>query len=338
MKMRTAFVVLSAFALFPLAAFAPPGIAAEAVLHAQSHLPRNHDLVQNFLKRFIALVDKKGKGVVRVEYRGGPEITPIPRAAAALKRGVIDILHGPSSYYSGELPMAGALIATNQTPAQVRANGGFAIMQKAWKEKLSAHILAWPETEAQYNIYLAKKPTFGKDGVLDLKDYKMRTTPGYRPILGALGATQISVPAPEMYTALQRGLVDGIAWPDVALVSMGVAPLLKYRIEPSWYHLSNLTIVNLDKWNSLPKAARDKLSELGLEYEKDSNEGIAALKRRDLEQHLASGAEVVEMKGKAAEKFLKIAYDAMWKRIAETMPKEELAAIKPKLYVETPGS
>lgn len=327
----TTAIALSAF----IAATASPSIlSANSLIRAQSALPRTHDLVKSFLNGFVALVDREGKGVVDVQYLGGPEITPASRAASALKRGVIDMLHSPSSYYAGQLPLAGALIAVNQTPAQVRANGGFDIMLREWKEKLNAHILAWPETAAQYNIYMKKKPTFGKDGVIDLRGYKMRTTPGYRPILGALGATQVAVKAPEMFTALQRGVVDGIAWPNVALVSMGVAGEIKYRIEPSFYHLSNLVIVNLDKWNALPKQARDMLSKLGLQYEKDSNDNIADLIRQDAATLRKEGAKTITMTGAAAKKYVKIANDSMWEKIAETMSAEEITAIKPKIYVE----
>jgi TRAP-type C4-dicarboxylate transport system substrate-binding protein len=311
-----------------------PTIAAEPVLRVQTGLPRNHDLVQSFFRNFLEPVNEKSKGSVRLVYLGGPEITPARRAASALQRGVIDMLQSPSAYYAGQVPLAAGLIATNQTPDQLRANGGMAIMQRIWKERLNAHILAWPEFGAQYALYFARKPKLDKDGVPDLRGFKMRTTPAYRPILAALGASQVGIPAPEMYTALQRGLVDGLAWPNVALASMGITSQIKFRLDPPFYHLSNLTLVNLDKWNALPKAARDYLTHMGRRYEAESEKGIDKLKRQDAEKLGAAGTTTIELKGTAAKKYLKIALDSMWQRLEATMGKDELAEIRPKLYVE----
>jgi hypothetical protein len=73
---------------------------------------------------------------------------------------------------------------------------------------------------------------------------------------------------------------------------------------------------------------------MGRRYEAESEKGIDKLKRQDAEKLGAAGTTTIELKGTAAKKYLKIALDSMWQRLEATMGKDELAEIRPKLYVE----
>ena len=42
----------------------------------------------------------------------------------------------------------------------------------------------------------------------------MRITPDYRDFFQTLGATVVQTPPGEVYTALERGVVDGYGWPS----------------------------------------------------------------------------------------------------------------------------
>jgi hypothetical protein len=57
--------------------------AEEVVLKAQTALPKTHDLSKSFLKSFVDKINVEGKGVIRVDYLGGPEINP-PDAAPSI--------------------------------------------------------------------------------------------------------------------------------------------------------------------------------------------------------------------------------------------------------------
>ena len=58
------------------------------------------------------------------------------------------------------------------------------------------------------------KPKLSKTTGLDLTGKKMRTTPLYTPFFKAMGATTKNISPAEVYTALERGVVDGLAWPE----------------------------------------------------------------------------------------------------------------------------
>lgn len=316
-----------------LAAFSASAQAEEAVLKAQTALPTNHDLSVSFLKVFVDHINEVGKGIVRIDYIGGPEVTPPNKAAPALQRGVFDMLHTPAAYHAGIVPQGRGLMATNLTPSEYRANGAFDELAPLWAEKLNAKIIAIGETGAQFHLYLVDKPKLTSEGVPDLTGVKIRTTGAYRPLVEALGGTPVQITnAGEVYTALERGLVGGFGWPTVGLNSQGLAKQVKYRIDPPFYHLANVLLVNMDKWNSLSKEAQDLLMKEGARYEEASIKYIKDAGEVDAEGVRASGVEVFNLPPEGAKKYLDIAYDVMWGQVEGKLGPEETAALRAKLY------
>jgi TRAP-type transport system periplasmic protein len=325
--------LLTVAAFVSLAGMVGQAAAAEVVIRAQTALPKHHDLSKSFIKSFLTKINAAGKGIVRVDYVGGPEVTPANKAAPALKRGVFDMLHTPAAYHVGIIPQGLTLMATNQTPAQYRANGALGMLMPLWADKLNAKILAVGETAAQFHLYTVRKPVL-KNGKLDMTGFKMRTTGAYRPLLQALNATPVRISAGEVYTGLQRGVVDGFGWPTVGLHALGLDKVAKYRIDPPFYHLANVLLINLDKWKSLPKPAQDILTKVAAEYETESIANMEAAGKADTEAVKKSGVTIFQLEGAAAKAYLKAAYDGMWKRAGQKIPADELGKLRALLYKE----
>jgi TRAP-type C4-dicarboxylate transport system substrate-binding protein len=103
-----------------------------------------------------------------------------------------------------------------------------------------------------YFIHSTKKP------IRKLEDFKgiKVAAPGTiaQMVTAALGGTPINVPAPELYLALQRGVVDSTIWSWTGLNTFNLHELTKYH---TWVgvNISAFAIVmNKEKWNSLSPA------------------------------------------------------------------------------------
>ena len=308
---------------------------AEVLIKAMTALPKNLSLAQSFLVNFIPRVNEVGKGVVKIKYVGGPEVTPPRKAAAALKRGVFDMMQTPVAYYIGTVPEGYAFTLSQRSVDELRANGGFAMMQKIWAEKAGARLLAWSESGTQYNTYLATEPKFTKDGKLSLKGIKMRVTGTYRPLFKALGATTIGIKHTEIYTGIQRGVVQGFGWPDVGIVGLGLHKIVKYRIDPPFYKANMTVTVNLDKWNSWPQKVRDVLNTVTAEYEKTSIVYMEKQRKIEEKQALAQGMKIIKLKGAAASHYLKAANNAVWERLQKGS--KDAQALKQKSFPDLEG-
>jgi len=314
------------------ALFACQVSAAEVTWKAVTGLLPTNPMTKSFLANFVKAVNAKGKGLVQIQYLGAHNIVHPTKAAAALKRGVFDVLHSPTSYYIGMVPEGYALLASNLLPDVIRKNGGWDLLQKIYAKKAGSHLLAWGETLTAYNTYLVVMPKFDKDGVPDLSGIKMRATGTYRPLFNALGASTINMKSSEIYTALQRGTVQGFGWPVVGVPSLGLHKLVKYRITPSYYQANTVVTVNLAKWNALTKAQKDFLNKIVPQYEKTSLAFIDRNVKEDEKTLRDAGVKDIALTGKAAKKYLSIAHGQIWKELKKRS--EYADQLRAKLYQE----
>ena len=308
------------------AALASPAAAKE--LSAVSALQQTNTLAKSFLANFLGPARKLG---VDIRYIGGQEVVPPRKAANALKRGQFDVLSCPTAYYIGTVPEGYALLAANQGPAALRENGGWRLLEEAYMKKAGAKLLAWGENMTSYNTYLTVMPKFGKDGVPDLAGVKMRATGTYRPLFRALGASTINIKSSEIFTAIQRGTVEGFGFPDVAVVAIGLHKAVKYRITPNYYQTNQVVTVNPASWKALAAADRKKLGDLAVAYETTSVHWMEKQRVKEEKLLKEAGVKDIALSGAAAAKYLDIAHQEIWKELKSRSEYHD--RLKPLMYV-----
>jgi TRAP-type C4-dicarboxylate transport system substrate-binding protein len=308
------------------------GVPANATtqIKAVSGLQQTNTITKSFLVNFMKVLNERGKGVVNVKYLGGHSVVPPRKAAKALKRGQFDMLDSPVSYYIGMVPEGYALLASNMKPSAIRANGGWDILQEVFAKKAGSRLIAWGEYATQYNMYLMNKPKFDKDGVPDLTGIKMRATGTYRPLFKALGASTINMKSSEIYTGIQRGVVQGFGWPNVAIVPLGLHKIVKYRISPAFYQTNTVVTMNLDFYNKLSGKAKNLINSVAADYEKSAVVYMEAQRAAEEKILLGAGVKDIKLTGSAAAKYLSIAHSEIWKQLKDRS--EYSARLRAKLY------
>ncbi len=89
----------------------------------------------------------------------------------------------------------------------------------------------------------------------DFKGMKVRTVGWYQDILTALGANVTPLPGPEIYLALERGVIDGCEFSSPAVnYPQGFHDITKYIIMPGVHQPSCQfdLFINKQKWDELP--------------------------------------------------------------------------------------
>ncbi len=273
---------------------------------------RTHDHSVVFLNEFLEPAQKNDIGL-KLNYIGGPEITPFRKQGGLLKRGLIDVVFCPAPYFGADLPEARLLGAHNKTLAEMRANGAIAMLEEAWNKGLNAHVLAFPAYDVStFYMYTIEPPKLSKTTGLDLKGVKMRSTGLYKPMLSAMSATPVAISPGDVYTGLQRGVVKGIAWPKGSVTKYGWEKFLKYKITPNFYGGTFVTVINKDKWASLTQPERDFLTKIAAQYEVRSNEVVAAKLAEDEAKLVKAGVKDFALEGEYAQAYLKTIYGAKW--------------------------
>lgn len=271
-----------------------------------------------YTQTFLAMVDDinaRGKGIVQIEVKGGPEAIGMFQQPAAVRDGVVDMVHTPGSFYGKSVPEIDAMVASTVNPMEARANGGAALMDAAHQKRFNVRHLGWIDGGVQFHIYNSQKPKFGADGVLDLSGVKLRDNPIYHAFFMAMNATTAGMPATEVYAALEKGVVDAAAWTSIGLMDLKWDKFMKYRVDPQFYNTDIGVIFNKDSWNSLSAESQDLIQNVVIEWEEKSYNDRQADVVAEAAALKAGGMEFVDHSPEGGAKYLKMADDAAWGRM-----------------------
>ncbi|MCP4316445.1 MAG: C4-dicarboxylate ABC transporter substrate-binding protein [Hyphomicrobiales bacterium] len=279
-----------------------------------------------YTQSFLSMVDeinKRGEGVVEIEVRGGPEAIGMFQQPAAVRDGVVDMVHTPGSFYGKNVPEIDAMVASRVTPMEARANGGAALMDKAHQKRFNVKHLGWVDGGVQFHIYMKDEPKFNDDGILDLTGVKLRDNPIYHAFFEALNATTASMPATEVYAALEKGVVDSAAWTSIGLMQLKWDQFLKYRVDPQFYNTDLGVIMNLDSWNNLSPESQKIIQDVIIEWETKSFDAREKDRIADAEELQNRGVTFVEHSPEAGAAYVKLAEDAAWDRMKGRMEDDQ---------------
>ncbi len=279
-----------------------------------------------YTKSFLAFVDKvndAGKGVIQIDVRGGPEAIGMFQQPDAVRDGIVDMVYTPGSFYGGALPEKDAMVASNLTAVETRANGGTELIDQIHQEKMGLKYLGWFDSGVCYNLWTRDEPTFDADGNLEVNGLKLRGNAVYNAFFtNYLGAQVIDLPTGEVYSALQRGVVDATGWTQIGLIDLKWNEFLNYRIEPCFFSTDLGVIVNQERWDGLSADAQKILQDVAIQHEKDSVEALRAKRDEDFAALDAAGMKVVSLEGEAKAKYLAAAREKTWERMKSVMSEQ----------------
>ena len=260
---------------------------------------------------FVDWVNENGKGVIQIDHLGGPEAVPTFEQGNAVSTGVVDIANATSAFYSNLLAWGDALHLATNTVQDQRANGCFDLIDTRHQADMNVKYLARTGDHINFHLYLTKpidEP--------DLSGLTIRTTPVYRAMFTALGANLVQTAPGEVYTALERGAIDGYGWPVQGILDLGWEEQTKFRVDPGFYQVDVNFLVNLDTWNGLTDAQRAVL-EKGAKVIEATNARNIEINEEELAKQKAAGIETIALTGGDAEKWLDTAQTEGWKAVTE---------------------
>jgi len=292
--------------------------AQEVTLRAVSAFAEGTEFSKNF-ERFVEKVNADGKGLIKINYVGGPRAVPPFEVGNAVRTRVVDMANVTGAFYTNLMPEADGFKLNGKPMSEQRKNGTWDYINQLHNQKLNSQYLARQFHNVPFHIYLNKKID-----KIDFTGLKIRVTPVYRDIVEALGGAPITTAPGEVYTALERGVADGYGWPITGIFDLGWEKVTKYRMEPPFYSVEVNVLVNLDTWKSLNDAQRKLLNDAALWLEGLDSEKVAVIKA-ERERQAAAGIQALDFGPAASQAFLTRANDVAWqsviKRAPETGPK-----------------
>jgi TRAP-type C4-dicarboxylate transport system substrate-binding protein len=301
-------IILLALALAPAVA-----AAQEVTLRLVSAFPEN----QFYVKRTIEWIEKlnsEGKGVLQINFIGGPKAIPTFEVGNAVKTGVVDMGFSTGAFYTNVMPEADILKLSETSAAEQRANGGYELINRIWAEKANMRYLAKVVEFTPFHLYLNKK--IDKP---DLTGLKIRITPVYRDFFQAMGASVMTTAPGEVYTALERGVIDGYGWPIHALFDLNWQEKTKFRVDPGFYNAEVSLLINLDKYKALAPKARQFLGEQTLAYEKQ-NDFWKSYNQNEAKRQAEAGIQTITFDAATSKAYVEKAKEIGWVSAIKASP------------------
>lgn len=297
-----------------LLAAAGSAAASEITLKAVNAFQEGTYFAKNF-EAFVKKVNAEGKGVLQINYLGGPKAMPAAEHATALRRGVVDIANTTASYTANVVPEGMALSFSPVRMQALRKNGAIDYLNSIYQEK-GLYYLGRTAEGISYHIYTNKK--FDK---LDLNGQKLRGASIFRDFFQAMGASVLQTAPGEVYTALERGVVDGYGWPLIGIFDLGWHEKTKYRVDPGFYSLEVGMVMSAATLAKLTPAQRSFLDKQVAALEAENIARAKADSDVEIKRMQDAGIQTITLDPASQKQFLGLASTHAWDGLMKVSPK-----------------
>lgn len=287
--------------------------------------PENHPLNEGFFM-FTKELEKRAPWIT-VNYKGGPETMDPDLMIEGVQSGAVDGAALPGDYYVQQVPALELARFSPYNPTEEREEG----VAKLWEqihEDVGLHYVGHSISGIPQTIFLKDK-TNG----LDFSGRSIRTSSATSNMVKVLGGTPVDLPGSEVYTALERGVIEGSAWTSVGATDLGIPKVAKYYVQPRFYDSLANTVINHKTWESLDSETQDVITETMTDLEPKIFDHFGRMAAEETAAWEKAGTKPLTFTGRDEQKVLSIAYiDAWesldWERISSKGP--EAAALRKK--------
>ncbi len=294
-------VVLCSF-IFLLGAGSMSHAQAPIKLTYSNFFPPTH-IQSQLAEAWCKEVEKRTNGKVVVEYYPGQTLTKGAQCYDGVVNGMSDIGFSVLGYTRGRFPLMAAVdLPMGYTSGEEATRVVNAVYEKFKPAELNDTEVMYLHAHGAGLIHTKGKPIHKLE---DLKGLKIRSHGTSAAAMKALGATPVAMPMPETYQALQKGVVDGAAYPWESNKGWKLGEVTNYCVAnfSSAYTTSFFVVMNKEKWNSLPDDAKKVIREINKEW---IPKHAAAWDKSDMEgvvYFLNQGGEVIGQDEKEAARW-----------------------------------
>lgn len=305
--------VLALLAAVLLAACAPPrGDGVTELVYATPYSPTHP--FSRADRRWMTFVEERSGGTLRIRPNWSGALLSAEHSMEELRHGVVDIGLITPIYVKGGVHLiriqsgfySGAASIESQVALYRCMAGGHSQFER---ELRGLKVLA-VQGGSLPGLIVRDKPV---RTLAELKGLRIRVPTELLNVMRDLGVDPVSMPMGEVYSALAKGVIDGLVAPTDTFRALHLAEVAKhYTRMRVWRGAYPARTMGIRRWNSLSQAQRDVLEEGIAVWE----QALADENRRALDEgwKFAEQAGVVASELPAAEQQR---FDALYLREAE---------------------
>ena len=273
-------ILVTAVVLAVAVALAAPAWAQQAPIKWKAQTlwnaqERPQKTFEDFCKRVKVLTN----GRLEIEPFPAGAIVPTNETLTALQSNVLQAIHVWPGYASGRNPAFAALcdfIFAYEQPWELDAfmhyKGGLELLRELYKPfgAYTVGVMTWG-----VESWPSKKPIRNMD---DFKGLKIREPQGMEAeFMAKAGASVVSLPGTEIFSALDKGVVDATNWATASINNQtGFNQVAPYFTYPGFHSMpvGDFTVRQAD-WDKLPADIKEILVSACREWAWDTIEKVA---------------------------------------------------------------
>lgn len=179
-----------------------------------------------------------------------------------------------------------------------------AAMNKEWEtsfEKSGYKLLRWGET-GQLR-WFAKQPLTRPSSIKHMRPWVWPASSSSKGIMAATGATGVPLGVPEVYGALQTGMIDMVISTPVALIALQWHGKLANMTKLTTGVLVGAIVVDANKWKQMPAQVQQHVNSELTRNDKSDRDEIRAADERSYAALLKRGFKANDWTGDALKEY-----------------------------------
>jgi TRAP-type C4-dicarboxylate transport system substrate-binding protein len=241
----------------------PDGFGSPVTLTFGHPFPPTDPIQVNVWEPWVEEVQEATGGTVTIEIHAGGALAPAPQTYENVVAGAQDIGWTLPGYTPGRFPIVQIIEAPFAVPNGV---AGTEIAWELWEE--------YPEFQAEYDDVKLLALWAMDTGDLFTREHRVETledlagltirspAPLQSQALEAMGASPVSMPGPDIYDAVERGVIDGYKLANSATRVFDLGPTTSYRTVCNCYTGAFVLVLNQQAWERLSPAQQQAIEEI----------------------------------------------------------------------------
>ena len=238
----------------------------------------------------------------------------------AVGAGIVDAMHIAPVYFAGRDPafaLLGDLNAAYEDPYQMQIwyhyRGGLEMARELY---------------AKNGVYFVGPGWWGVESmpfkmpvrtIADLKGKKIRFPEGPSgEIFKKLGSAPVAMPGPDVFPALERGVIDGTDYGTLGMNDgLGFHKIAKFPLYPGFHSMPVVDIsVNMKKWNALPADLKELLTIAVRDFARDQIQRVVVEDIKVRQKVTAEGIELINWSAEDRRKIREIGKE-VWEKYSK---------------------
>jgi TRAP-type mannitol/chloroaromatic compound transport system substrate-binding protein len=254
---------------------------------------------QLFEEKFVKRVADLTNGNFEIKLFAGGQLVPSAQAFDAVRSGAFQMMKTFDGYAAGKIPTFGF---TSTVPFGFPDPDQF----EAWFYELGGLEMA-REAYAPAGLTYIAPTVYGEEPIhskiplkslADFKGKKGRFVGLASSVMGDLGVSVSPLPTSEVYSALDKGLIDLADRGDIkANFEQGLAEVAKYIILPGVHQPTTATsyVANTSAYNALPEQYKQALAVAAREISSSLRQNIIVANVEYLQKFKDAGVEIITL-------------------------------------------